>query len=821
MKFPPIPGPLKTAASFLLLAALYLFFHAPTLFGGKVYMNQWIFRNHAPFPTPDPGQVNFLNQSSDFVTHYFSYMWHVAEAIRAGVVPLWNPRLFCGFPMYADNTATVFSPFNILFRWLGVYQAYNGVLLCTFFAGAALLFFYARRHLNVSRPAAVAGSAALMFCPFLLQNIDYYLLMPFVWSLPAVLLACEEMKGRNFWSRSAVLALVLFLTAVMGHTHVLLYTVFVYTTYALAMKAEGDSWPRKFAGIAATLLFFALLSAFLVYPRAVFLLNSQRVLSPTSGWRFFVPLTPVVALYPVLPKLPRYDDILQVLSAGRAGFCHAYYVGLLPFFFSVAAVFRLFSKTVDRRIRFFIVMNLLYYVSMCVSLPGLAGRFVDFGVMRFHLVYIVSSAVLTAFAIDRLVDDASFRRAFRAVVLFFFFGIIVPFTAVSVLLSLFPQAAKQFLSAFGEAHGFLGRGNAYEAGRFDELFEIAFRYLSIRSPFVWVPFVTGSVLLVFIRIIGRRQGPPRDALKWALVGVLLAELLTIGAQLRPIPVDKKDVFPRTRVTDFLKKDPGLYRIMSIQSRPEPGTGVQKYIFKANLGIPYGLDDVAGQNSVVNSKYAEFAFKYLTGRPERTDMPSYLGILDFESFNLNAAGFVNVKYLLASAERPIQEEGLTPVLTAEGLTVYENKKALPRIFFTRRVTEFTNQAEAFRGMMDQSLDVEPLVRVKGAGALGAREPFLLGPAKAPQIEHFGPNVVRLKFDAKEPGMLVYTDTMDPGWKAYDNGGPARVYEVNGLFKGVWLGLGPHSIRFQYSPSFFYPLAGLSLVALLCLLLLLRF
>jgi uncharacterized membrane protein YfhO len=81
-------------------------------------------------------------------------------------------------------------------------------------------------------------------------------------------------------------------------------------------------------------------------------------------------------------------------------------------------------------------------------------------------------------------------------------------------------------------------------------------------------------------------------------------------------------------------------------------------------------------------------------------------------------------------------------------------------------------------------------------------------------------VRVEWESGDSGMLVYTDTMDAGWKAWDNGRPVPIYEVNGLFKGVWLGPGRHDVRFRYRPSLFYPLVCLSAGTLLSLLILSR-
>ena len=77
---PPPPGPgtpslARVAAALTLLAGL---FFAPALLGGRVL---------AP-----PG---------DGVLYYYPMRVHVAEVLRQGDLPLWNPYVFSGFPLLA------------------------------------------------------------------------------------------------------------------------------------------------------------------------------------------------------------------------------------------------------------------------------------------------------------------------------------------------------------------------------------------------------------------------------------------------------------------------------------------------------------------------------------------------------------------------------------------------------------------------------------------------------------------------------------------------------------------------------------------------
>jgi hypothetical protein len=69
-----------------------------------------------------------------------------------------------------------------------------------------------------------------------------------------------------------------------------------------------------------------------------------------------------------------------------------------------------------------------------------------------------------------------------------------------------------------------------------------------------------------------------------------------------------------------------------------------------------------------------------------------------------------------------------------------------------------------------------------------------------------------FDARLncPGMLAAGDPWYTGWRAWVNGRPTRVMEVEGTVRGVLLPAGTHRVRFAYRPGSVYWGAALSLL-----------
>lgn len=60
-------------------------------------------------------------------------------------------------------------------------------------------------------------------------------------------------------------------------------------------------------------------------------------------------------------------------------------------------------------------------------------------------------------------------------------------------------------------------------------------------------------------------------------------------------------------------------------------------------------------------------------------------------------------------------------------------------------------------------------------------------------------VAITVENATPGVLVLADSHYPGWRAKIDGKPARVFPVDGTFRGVLIGGGVHEVEFYYDPA----------------------
>lgn len=79
---------------------------------------------------------------------------------------------------------------------------------------------------------------------------------------------------------------------------------------------------------------------------------------------------------------------------------------------------------------------------------------------------------------------------------------------------------------------------------------------------------------------------------------------------------------------------------------------------------------------------------------------------------------------------------------------------------------------------------------------ASEPASPGSAK---ILQEGLCSLTVQVQGTRPGILVLADTWYPGWKAWVDGTPVHICRVDGLFRGVELRDGDHTVDFRYQPA----------------------
>jgi len=137
--------------------------------------------------------------------------------------------------------------------------------------------------------------------------------------------------------------------------------------------------------------------------------------------------------------------------------------------------------------------------------------------------------------------------------------------------------------------------------------------------------------------------------------------------------------------------------------------------------------------------------------------------------------------------------IRPALTIErvfptGAVLFRDLEARPRARMT------------YRGRAVDKPDPEQISAASPPLLEGAQLPAEDdGPvAEAAIIAPESHDMVTVRIAQTRPGVLVLCDAWYPGWSATVNGKAEEVFPVNGIFRGVEVGEGEHTVVFKYEP-----------------------
>ena len=164
---------------------------------------------------------------------------------------------------------------------------------------------------------------------------------------------------------------------------------------------------------------------------------------------------------------------------------------------------------------------------------------------------------------------------------------------------------------------------------------------------------------------------------------------------------------------------------------------------------------------------------------------------------------------------------------ENGVIYENENALPRIFWSASWRMAIDMPTAFDMLGDKTFDPRRecvvlldestrnhLVRTVPDSPLTSR-PETMKTNITTQLDK--PERIIVQVENAQPGILILSDTYAPGWHAAVDGQEVPILKTNGLFRGIALGAGKHTVSFEYKPLSVIAGAIISAVTVLILVL----
>jgi hypothetical protein len=140
--------------------------------------------------------TNLILVGLDVFTYFYPYKAYVAEAVRQGRLPLWNPYLFMGVPFLANAQTALFYPPNLPLYWLSVPKMVSWSIVLHVFLAGFFAYLYARLSLGLGRWGAWLAAVVFALSGFVGAQVEHVnQLNCSVW-LPLIFLLFDLARGK-------------------------------------------------------------------------------------------------------------------------------------------------------------------------------------------------------------------------------------------------------------------------------------------------------------------------------------------------------------------------------------------------------------------------------------------------------------------------------------------------------------------------------------------------------------------------------------------------------------------------------------------------
>lgn len=324
-----------------------------------------------------------------------------------------------------------------------------------------------------------------------------------------------------------------------------------------------------------------------------------------------------------------------------------------------------------------------------------------------------------------------------------------------------------------------------------------------QNPFVFLAAITKFLSLIFLLLAFSR---PRPFWKYLFVAFLSFEAVL---DWNLYVFQKKDI---CYVTESFPETQFLYLVTSderVGTLHEPEITLKNFYdeerplqLRWNMPLFWNAKTVEGATLNLSPRlFGEF----WSLEPQNSYTPTTL-----EAFPSKVYDLMGLKYFF-SAEK-VTAPGFRNIKEGAYYKIYENKKALPRFYFSRKVEQKT-PSEIKEMIKNKNWDPAKVTLVESKLPKNWEEGK--GGASA-QIVWERYNQFTLRTESKQTEFLATTEAYNKHWKVYVDGQRRPVVKTNLYFRGVFLKPGVHRVDWHYRPLSFKWGLFLTIISLLALL-----
>ncbi len=710
----------------------------------------------------------------DAKAHFLPQLQFLADCIRRGEWPFWNPYVFAGHPQIADPQSLIFSPPFLVMAALNPAPgpvALDTVVLASLLGGAlAIVALFRDRDWH---PAG-AVLAALVFvfgasASWRVQHIGQ--VMSIAW-LPVAWWLLERALRR----RSTAYGLAAGIVAgfmVLGRDQVAFLGAWLLVAVTVRhwVVAGRSGFAASVAPLVAGLLGGVAVAALPILFTLLLQGDSNRTIIDLAGAEkgSLHPASLITAAVPKLfgtagpladfwgPPSPTWGPVDLYLARNMG---HVY-VGALPLVLLLAAGWGR-DGLAGRPIRF------LSAALLAVLLYAL-GRYTPF----FEVVF----ALVPGVSLYRRPADATFLLGPLA-------GIVAGYLLHRLLMS--------GLSARHYAAALIGIVVLLAAA-------FAIAWTKDRVAYAALPLLeAGAWALAALAIVTAAIALQRRA--GALAAALLVGAFVTADLARNNGPSESTALPAS-VYDVLRPDTADPTIAYLRARVAQTASDDRRdrielagidFHWPNASMVHRLENTLGYNPVRLAWYsaATGAGDHVALPSQRSFsplMPSYRSLLsDMLGLRLIATGVP-----VAEIDRHAEPRALPLLTRTDKAYIYENPGALPRVLFVPTATQTDFAAILATGRWPEGFDPRRTVLVEG-------KPGPPGSDGTARILRYGTTEIVIEARSTAGGYVVLNDTWHPWWRVEVNGAEAPLLHANVIFRAVEVPPGTVRVRFIFRP-----------------------
>jgi hypothetical protein len=228
---------------------------------------------------------------NDALTANFPNKYFFSAALHDGYLPVWNPYLNFGFPLYADPGFSFWNPITWLFGWLGYTVPMLSVEILFYIWIGGIGAYELGKWLGHSEKVSFCMGMMYMCCGFYIGNLQHINFLTSAAFLPLVLLTYLDLQAKFGIRKLFYCLLCIYMLATGGHPAVPMATIYFLFFIQIGIILFSNTGESKLAiGLRSLKTFLILLGSFLIL--AAPLIDSYYEIYPV-----FTRAVPVVQIF--------------------------------------------------------------------------------------------------------------------------------------------------------------------------------------------------------------------------------------------------------------------------------------------------------------------------------------------------------------------------------------------------------------------------------------------------------------------------------------------------------------------------------------------